>query len=104
MDAYKLPPVQPGLRQLAGTAPVIDSRVYTCLQLHEQFTRPLSRPVHVSAPIYNEEDNLLVHTGIQRCGRLIYIASDAAFVFTVRLSRPGLHQHTGPHLSARAVY
>ena len=27
-------------------------------------------------------------------------ASDVAVVFAVRLSRLGLHQHTGPHLSA----
>ena len=99
MDAHKPPPVRPGLHQLAGTAPVIDSRVRTGLQRHGRLTRLLSRLVHASAPVYNEEDNLLVRTGIQRRGRLIYVASDAAVVFTVRLLRPGLHQHTGPHLS-----
>ena len=31
-------------------------------------------------------------------------ASDVAVVFTVRLSRPGLHQYTGPRLSAWAIY
>ena len=30
----------------------------------------------------------------------ICAASEAAVVFTVRLSRPGLYQHIGPHLSA----
>ena len=33
-------------------------------------------------------------------GSSVCAASDVAVVFTVRLSRPGLHQHTGPHLSA----
>ena len=100
MDAHKPPPVRPGLHQLAGTAPVIDSRVRTGLQRHGRLARPFSRPVHAFAPTYNEEDNLLVRTGVLRRGRLIYVASDAAVVFVVRLSRPGLHQNTGPHLSA----
>ena len=30
----------------------------------------------------------------------IRATSDVAVVFVVRLSQPGLHQHTGPHLSA----
>ena len=56
-----------------------------------------------------------VRTGLQRRGRFIRLtraasdaaaelsvraASNAAVVFVVHLSRPGLHQHTGPHLSA----
>ena len=42
-----------------------------------------------SAPAYNA-----------MAGSSVCAASDVAVVFTVRLSRPGLHQHTGPHLSA----
>src|SRR4051794_809284 len=41
-----------------------------------------------SAPAYNATD-----------GSFACAASDATVVFTVRLSRPGLYQHTGPHLS-----
>ena len=42
-----------------------------------------------SAPAYNAT-----------AGSSVCAASDVAVVFSVRLSRPGLHQHTEPHLSA----
>ena len=38
-----------------------------------QTTRPPSRLVHASASAYNEEDNLLVRTGLQRRGRFIWL-------------------------------
>ena len=87
MEAHKPLPVRLDLHQLAGNALVIVSRVRTGLQRHGRLARLLSRPVHAFAPVYNEEDNLLVRTGVQRRGRLIYVASDAAVVFIVRLSR-----------------
>ena len=46
------------------------------------------RSIYASAPVYNAAADSFVRT-----------ASDVAVVFVVRLSRPGLHQHTGPHLS-----
>ena len=47
-----------------------DLSVRAALQRHGRLARPLSRPVHASAPAYNKEDNLLVHTGLQHRGRL----------------------------------
>ena len=66
------------------------------------------------APAYNAVAVSRDHAGLQQGGQLarphrfttatagssVCAASDVAVVFTVRLSRPGLHQHTGPHLSA----
>ena len=67
----KPPPLRPGLLQLIGTVPVIDSPVRTALQRRGRLARPPSWPVHASAPAYNAEDNLLVRTGSQRLGRFI---------------------------------
>ena len=67
-----------------------------------------------STPVYNARRRLPVRAGLQLPRPTLpsaptYYAvadssgcavSEAAAVFVVRLSRPGLHQHTGPHLSA----
>ena len=67
-----------------------------------------------SAPVHNTRRRLSVRAGLQLLRLTLpsaptyYAAADssgcavseAAAVFVVRLSRPGLHQHTGPHLSA----
>ena len=67
-----------------------------------------------SAPVHNTRRRLSVRAGLQLprptlpSAPTYYAAADssgcavseAAAVFVVRLSRPGLHQHTGPHLSA----
>ena len=48
-----------------------DSPVRAALQHHKRLARTPSRPVHASASAYNEEDNFLVRTGLQRHGRFI---------------------------------
>ena len=45
------------------------SRGRTGSQRHGQLARPPSRPVHVSVPAYNMEDNSLVCDGLQHYGR-----------------------------------
>ena len=42
-----------------------DSPVCAALQRHGRLARPPSPPVHVSAPVYNVKDNLLVCTVVQ---------------------------------------
>ena len=63
------------------------------------------------APAYNTVAVSRDHAGLQQrrttcpsapaynttAGSSDYAASDFTVVFTVRLSRPGLHQHTGPY-------
>ena len=46
------------------------------------------RSIYASAPVYNVAADSSIRA-----------ASDVTVAFVVRLSRPGLHQHTGPHLS-----
>ena len=119
----KTPHLWPGLLRLTGTAPVINSPVRatdtesTLLAFvytddrSRRFTMPVANSP--SAPVYNARGRfmrphrfrtpvptLLVRTGLQRRGQLICAASDVAAILVVRLSRPGLHRHTGPHLSA----
>ena len=67
-----------------------------------------------SAPVHNTRRRLSVRAGLQlprptlpfapvynaAADSSVCAASDAAVVFTVRFSRPGLYQHTMPHLSA----
>ena len=69
------------------------SRDRAGLQCRGRLSRPrrftTRRTTCPSAPVYNAATDSSV------CA-----ASDVAVVFTVRLSWPGLHQHTGPHLSA----
>ena len=48
-----------------------DSPVRAALQHHKRLARPPSRSVHASASAHNEEDNLLVRTGLQCRGRFI---------------------------------
>ena len=75
--------------------------VFVCATLHGEWTHARRRPygpVYInlpgpclrltrpSEPVYNAATDSSV------CA-----ASDAAIVFSVCLSRPGLHQHTGPH-------
>ena len=50
-----------------------DSPVRTTLRRHGRLARPPSPPVQASVLVYNAEDNLLVRTGLQRRGRLIYL-------------------------------
>ena len=66
------------------------------------------------APAYNAVAVSRDHAGLQQGGQLarphrfttvmvgssVCAASDVAVIFFVHLSRPSLHQHTGPHLSA----
>ena len=47
------------------------------------------RSIYASTPAYNAAAD-----------SFICAASDVAVILVVRLSRPGLHRHTGPHLSA----
>ena len=78
--------------------------VFVRATLHGEWTRARRRPygpvyinllgpclrlTRLSEPVYNAATDSSV-----------YAASDVAVIFVVRLSRPGLHQHTGPHLSA----
>ena len=73
------------------------SRDRTGLQRRGRLSRPrrltTRRTTHPSAPVYNATADSSV------CA-----ASDVTIVFTVRLSRPDLHQHTRPHLSELVVY
>src|SRR4051812_26849835 len=61
VDSHKLPSVRPGLHQLAGTAPVIDSRVRTGLQHGGQPARPhrftTPRPIH---PFAHMDDSSVI--------------------------------------------
>jgi hypothetical protein len=47
------------------------------------------RPIYASAPAYKAAAD-----------SFICAASEVAVVLVIRLSRPGLHQHTGPHMFA----
>ena len=66
----KPPPLRPGLLQLTGTVPVIDSSVRAALQHHGRLARPPSWPVHVSAPAYNAVADSLSAPAYKRRGRL----------------------------------
>ena len=73
--------------------------VYLCLGLQHCWCKTIVYYIkttwltHPSAPVYNTA-----------AGSSVWSTSDAEVIFSVRLLRPGLHQHTGPHLSAWAVY
>ena len=73
------------------------SRDRAGLQRRSSLSRPCRfttrRTTCLSAPIYNAAASSSVGA-----------ASDVAVVLVVHLSWPGLHQHTGPHLSELAVY
>ena len=68
------------------------SRDRAGLQRRNRLSRPRQlttrRTTCLSAPVYNAA-----------AGSSVCAASDVAVVLVVHLSWPGLHQHTGPHLS-----
>ena len=78
--------------------------VFVRVTLHDEWARARRRPygpVYISLPgprLCLTRPSVLAYNAVTDSS--IYITSDAAVVFFVRLSRPGLPQHTGPHLSA----
>jgi len=76
-----------------------------------QSTKTTLRTAHPSVPVYNSTDNSPVRhprptlppapAYNAAADSSVCAASDVAVIFTVYFSRPGLYQHTRPHLSAR---
>ena len=73
--------------------------VYLCLGLQYWWCRTVVHYIKTawltcpSAPVYNTA-----------AGSSVWAAYNAEIIFFIHFSRPGLHQHTRPHLSAWAVY
>ena len=87
---HRLTTSWPSLATAPAYNTVAVSRDRAGLQLRGRLSRPrrltTRRTTHPSAPVYNATADSSIRA-----------ASDVAVVSDVRLSRPGLHRHTGPH-------